>query len=89
MAGTSTDAARRSSDERLPSGKDGVEENGTRSPERRSSSESDGYYDSKIDEKKLVRKIDLRVMPMLFIIYVAAFLDRYGCPSQVSKLLTK
>lgn len=24
----------------------------------------------------LMRKIDLRVMPMLFIVYVAAFLDR-------------
>jgi hypothetical protein len=29
-----------------------------------------------IDEKALVRKIDMRVIPMLFIIYVAAFLDR-------------
>jgi hypothetical protein len=29
-----------------------------------------------IDEAKLLRKIDLRVMPMLFLIYLAAFLDR-------------
>jgi hypothetical protein len=29
-----------------------------------------------IDEKALVRKIDMRVIPMLFFIYVAAFLDR-------------
>ena len=31
---------------------------------------------SDIDEKALTRKIDLRVLPTLFIIYVAAFLDR-------------
>lgn len=29
-----------------------------------------------IDEKKLLRKIDFKVMPMLFVIYVAAFLGR-------------
>ncbi|KAL8801757.1 MAG: hypothetical protein Q9182_004229 [Xanthomendoza sp. 2 TL-2023] len=29
-----------------------------------------------IDEKALLRKIDFRVIPVLFIIYVAAFLDR-------------
>jgi hypothetical protein len=28
------------------------------------------------NEKALVRRIDLRLIPMLFIIYVAAFLDR-------------
>ena len=32
---------------------------------------------SQIDEKALVRKIDRRVLPVLFAIYVAAFLDRY------------
>ena len=31
---------------------------------------------SGINEKALTRKIDLRVLPMLFVIYVAAFLDR-------------
>ncbi len=31
---------------------------------------------SGINEKALTRKIDLRVLPTLFIIYVAAFLDR-------------
>ena len=31
---------------------------------------------SSIDEKALLRKIDLRVLPMLFILYLAAFLDR-------------
>jgi hypothetical protein len=29
-----------------------------------------------IDESRLVRRIDFRVMPMLFLIYIAAFLDR-------------
>lgn len=29
-----------------------------------------------IDEKALLRKIDFRVIPVLFVIYVAAFLDR-------------
>jgi hypothetical protein len=29
-----------------------------------------------IDEGRLLRRIDFRVMPMLFLIYVAAFLDR-------------
>jgi hypothetical protein len=29
-----------------------------------------------IDESALVRKIDRRLMPILFLIYVAAFLDR-------------
>ena len=29
-----------------------------------------------IDEKALLRKIDFRVIPVLFIIYVASFLDR-------------
>lgn len=32
--------------------------------------------DTDIDERVLLRKIDRRVMPMLFLIYVAAFLDR-------------
>ena len=30
-----------------------------------------------IDEAKLLRKTDLRVMPMLFVVYIVAFLDRY------------
>jgi len=40
----------------------------------------DEHASAQIDEAKLVRKIDLRVLPMLFVIYVAAFLDRcvYG-----------
>jgi len=41
------------------------------------SSLHDEYENVQIDEAKLVRKIDLRVLPMLFLIYVAAFLDRY------------
>jgi hypothetical protein len=31
---------------------------------------------SKADHAKLMRKIDWHVLPMLFIVYVAAFLDR-------------
>ncbi|KAK6958375.1 hypothetical protein Daesc_001174 [Daldinia eschscholtzii] len=31
---------------------------------------------SEAEETKLMRKIDLHVLPMLFLIYVAAFLDR-------------
>lgn len=30
-----------------------------------------------INEKVLLRKIDRRVIPVLFVIYMAAFLDRY------------
>jgi hypothetical protein len=29
-----------------------------------------------VDEAKLLRKIDFRVLPMLFLIYFVAFLDR-------------
>ena len=29
-----------------------------------------------INEKALVRKIDFKILPMLFLVYVAAFLDR-------------
>ena len=29
-----------------------------------------------VDLKTLLRRIDLKVLPMLFVIYVAAFLDR-------------
>lgn len=34
-----------------------------------------------IDEAKLIRKIDLRLIPVLVVLYVLAFLDRYvvGC----------
>ena len=31
---------------------------------------------SLIDEKALVRRIDYRLLPILFIVYMAAFLDR-------------
>ena len=34
---------------------------------------------SSIDEKALMRKIDLRVLPILFVVYLAAFLDRFVC----------
>ncbi|KAM3070467.1 High-affinity nicotinic acid transporter [Clarireedia jacksonii] len=31
---------------------------------------------TRIDEQALIRKIDLRLLPILFVIYVVAFLDR-------------
>ena len=34
------------------------------------------------EEAKLVRRIDFRLLPMLFLIYVVAFLDRYGFRSK-------
>lgn len=42
----------------------------------------DGHEDGlvpppNVDDAALVRKIDMRVLPMLFIIYFVAFLDRY------------
>jgi hypothetical protein len=41
-------------------------------------SDEDGpAFPSNVDDAALVRKIDMRVMPMLFAIYLVAFLDRY------------
>ncbi|CAG8959199.1 hypothetical protein HYFRA_00012556 [Hymenoscyphus fraxineus] len=40
-----------------------------------------------IDEKALVRKIDFRLLPMLFIIYVAAFLDRVNISNALTMSL--
>ena len=31
-----------------------------------------------VNEKALMRRVDLRVIPVLFIVYLAAFLDRYA-----------
>ena len=44
-------------------------------------------YSSSIDEKALVRKMDFKILPMLFIVYVAAFLDRLVC--SISALLLR
>ncbi|KAF2839589.1 putative allantoate permease [Patellaria atrata CBS 101060] len=49
-----------------------------------SSSSQDADIISGIDEAKLLRRIDFRVLPMLFTIYVVAFLDRVN----VSNALT-
>jgi hypothetical protein len=38
--------------------------------------ENDLLLQTRVDESKLVRKIDLRVLPILFAVYVVAFLDR-------------
>lgn len=32
-----------------------------------------------IDEKALIRKLDFKILPILFVVYIAAFLDRYVC----------
>lgn len=49
-------------------------------PGSRRPSDEDGQIpsdvDIDVDDAALVRKIDMRVMPMLFIIYLVAFLDR-------------
>ena len=37
-------------------------------------------------EKHLVRKLDLRLMPMLVLIYIMNYLDRYECPPCNSRL---
>ena len=50
------------------------------SSEKEVSSSGKGSYEAErlnVDEKKLIRKIDLKVLPILFLIYIAAFLDRY------------
>ena len=56
------------------------------SPEPGSSYGSDLVPSKPFDEKRLVRRIDGRVLPMLFLIYVAAFLDRYCPPSPIRHL---
>ena len=43
--------------------------------------ERDGSVDLKasdVDERKLLRKIDIRLVPVLCILYLLAFLDRCG-----------
>lgn len=42
-----------------------------------SSESMDAKVPSFINEKALMRKIDLRVIPVLFVIYLVAFLDRW------------
>ncbi|ESZ94476.1 putative allantoate permease [Sclerotinia borealis F-4128] len=44
---------------------------------------------STIDEKALIRKINRRLLPMLFIIYVAAFLDRVNISNALTMSLPK
>lgn len=39
-----------------------------------------------IDEAKLLRKIDWHLLPILFAVYVVAFLDRQASPCQYSPL---
>ncbi|KAF6220929.1 hypothetical protein HO133_002609 [Letharia lupina] len=44
---------------------------------------------STIDEKALLRKIDIRVIPILFIVYLAAFLDRVNIANALTLRLPK
>ncbi|ORY03758.1 putative allantoate permease [Clohesyomyces aquaticus] len=44
---------------------------------------------SGIDEKALVRRIDLRLLPILFIVYVTAFLDRVNISNALTMGLQK
>lgn len=37
--------------------------------------------------KKLLRKVDLHLIPILFLLFLCAFIDRYGLPSPVSTQL--
>ncbi|TVY20111.1 MFS transporter prlL [Lachnellula arida] len=46
-------------------------------------------WQAPIDEKALVRKIDRRLIPILFIIYVAAFLDRVNISNALTMSLPK
>ena len=49
------------------------------SSEKELSGSEKGSYEAErlnVDEKKLIRKVDLKVLPILFLIYIAAFLDR-------------
>lgn len=36
-------------------------------------------------EKRLKRKIDLRLLPTLIIMYILNYIDRYVCPVQLSQ----
>ncbi|KAL8648792.1 MAG: hypothetical protein Q9226_005847 [Calogaya cf. arnoldii] len=42
-----------------------------------------------VDEKALLRRIDLRVIPVLFVIYIAAFLDRVNLANAITLGLPK
>ncbi|KAI1181213.1 MFS general substrate transporter [Nemania sp. FL0916] len=42
-----------------------------------------------VDERKLLRKVDLHVLPILFIVYVAAFIDRVNISSALTLGLTQ
>ena len=59
----------------------GLSNDSTHSPDMDSSTERENTPDlvpcpPSVSEKALLRKIDLRVIPVLFILYLAAFLDR-------------
>jgi hypothetical protein len=42
---------------------------------------------STVDERALVRKIDLRILPVLVVVYIMAFIDRYVLEISVLRCL--
>lgn len=46
-------------------------------PDARETSFSSAPSFSEVNEKALIRRIDGRLIPILFLVYVAAFLDRW------------
>ncbi|KAI7969539.1 hypothetical protein EIK77_005169 [Talaromyces pinophilus] len=51
--------------------------------------EDKGVSTAGVDEARLLRKIDMRVMPMLFIIYLVAFLDRVNISNALTLGIVK
>lgn len=43
---------------------------------------------STVDEKKLVRKLDLHIIPLVMALYLFSFLDRYVCTGHTLNVLT-
>lgn len=53
-----------------------------------SCSADEGTVLSPVDESKLLRKIDFRVLPILFIVYVASFIDRQASRPPLTSTLS-
>jgi len=63
-------------------GKSDVMEEDMRSPSQDSPRKLEDAGSVEIDhvaEKKLVRKLDLYIIPVTMLLYLLSFLDRYGC----------
>ncbi len=55
---------------------DTVEEKGTKVPESRNGSDGEDGVVTDIDEGALLRKLDIRLLPAVGILYLLSFLDR-------------